>query len=172
VVFLRRDFLYSQRRSSVFPCVADGESFDASLLQESDLRSDETLHSLNPALSPSFFFKKLPPHGIGYVHVLLSFKFPRAIFWCEILATTAQNLPLPSRHLNTCTDILFMCPQDRLKRPEKRWKLSPIDLYARSRWSDYSYAKDVMFSHTDTSTVTFPQSPISELQLSTGLLLG
>jgi polyphosphate kinase 2 len=42
--------------------------------------------------------------------------------------------------------------EDRLKRPEKRWKLSPIDLYARSRWSDYSYAKDVMFSHTDTST--------------------
>lgn len=53
--------------------------------------------------------------------------------------------------------MLTLCsdgPQERLKRPEKRWKLSPMDLYARSRWSDYSYAKDVMFSHTDTKTVS------------------
>lgn len=39
--------------------------------------------------------------------------------------------------------------KERLSKPEKRWKLSPMDLYARARWSDYSYAKDVMFSCCD-----------------------
>jgi polyphosphate kinase 2 len=40
--------------------------------------------------------------------------------------------------------------QARLADPAKHWKLSPMDLEARSRWVDYSRAKDVMFSHTDT----------------------
>ncbi len=39
--------------------------------------------------------------------------------------------------------------QDRLKNPAKRWKLSPMDLESRSRWVEYSRAKDVMFAHTD-----------------------
>jgi polyphosphate kinase 2 len=38
----------------------------------------------------------------------------------------------------------------RLENPSKRWKLSGMDLYARSRWVDYSRAKDEMFSYTDT----------------------
>jgi polyphosphate kinase len=38
--------------------------------------------------------------------------------------------------------------QDRLKDPTKRWKLSPMDLESRSRWVDYSKAKDDMFAHT------------------------
>jgi polyphosphate kinase len=40
--------------------------------------------------------------------------------------------------------------QARLGDPAKHWKLSPMDLEARSRWVDYSRAKDVMFAHTDT----------------------
>ena len=40
--------------------------------------------------------------------------------------------------------------QARLSDPAKHWKLSPMDLEARSRWVDYSRAKDVMFAHTDT----------------------
>jgi polyphosphate kinase 2 len=40
--------------------------------------------------------------------------------------------------------------QARLADPAKHWKLSPMDLEARSRWVDYSRAKDVMFTHTDT----------------------
>ena len=39
--------------------------------------------------------------------------------------------------------------QDRLKNPAKRWKLSPMDLESRSRWVQYSRAKDEMFAHTD-----------------------
>ncbi len=39
---------------------------------------------------------------------------------------------------------------DRLEHPEKRWKLSDMDLESRARWVDYSEAKDTMFSHTDT----------------------
>ena len=39
--------------------------------------------------------------------------------------------------------------QDRLKDPAKRWKLSPMDLEARSKWVEYSKAKDTMFNYTD-----------------------
>ncbi|MBN2792920.1 MAG: polyphosphate kinase 2 [Desulfuromonadales bacterium] len=39
--------------------------------------------------------------------------------------------------------------QKRLKEPTKRWKLSQIDLESRSRWVEYSMAKDQMFAHTD-----------------------
>jgi polyphosphate kinase 2 len=39
--------------------------------------------------------------------------------------------------------------QARIKDPTKRWKLSPMDLQSRSRWVEYSKAKDDMFSYTD-----------------------
>jgi polyphosphate kinase 2 len=41
--------------------------------------------------------------------------------------------------------------QARLADPTKHWKLSPMDLEARSRWVDYSRAKDAMFADTDTA---------------------
>ncbi|HET6639727.1 MAG TPA: polyphosphate kinase 2 [Gemmatimonadota bacterium] len=44
--------------------------------------------------------------------------------------------------------------QARMEDPLKRWKLSPMDLEARSRWLEYSRAKDEMFNHTD-----IPQAP-------------
>ncbi|MFO7697800.1 MAG: polyphosphate kinase 2 [Anaerolineae bacterium] len=40
--------------------------------------------------------------------------------------------------------------QSRIDDPTRRWKLSPMDLYARSRWVEYSRAKDEMFKYTDT----------------------
>ncbi len=40
--------------------------------------------------------------------------------------------------------------QERSRQPEKRWKLSPMDLESRARWVDYSRAKDAMFQFTDT----------------------
>lgn len=40
--------------------------------------------------------------------------------------------------------------QARLADPTKRWKLSPMDLESRSRWVEYSKAKDDMFAYTDT----------------------
>ncbi len=39
--------------------------------------------------------------------------------------------------------------QDRIADRTKHWKLSPMDLEARSRWVEYSKAKDEMFAHTD-----------------------
>jgi len=39
--------------------------------------------------------------------------------------------------------------QARIDDPIRRWKLSETDLYSRSRWVDYSRAKDEMFVHTD-----------------------
>jgi polyphosphate kinase len=44
--------------------------------------------------------------------------------------------------------------RDRLEDPAKRWKLSPMDMTARSKWVDYSRAKDAMFEFSDV-----PDSP-------------
>ena len=40
--------------------------------------------------------------------------------------------------------------QQRIYDPRRRWKLSPMDLEARSRWVDCSRARDVMLMHTST----------------------
>ena len=39
--------------------------------------------------------------------------------------------------------------QKRMKDPTRSWKLSPMDVESRSRWIEYSKAKDTMFAHTD-----------------------
>jgi polyphosphate kinase len=40
--------------------------------------------------------------------------------------------------------------QARIDDPLRQWKLSPIDLPSRSRWYDYSHARDMMLEATDT----------------------
>jgi polyphosphate kinase 2 len=40
--------------------------------------------------------------------------------------------------------------QQRIDDPRRRWKLSPMDLEARTRWVDYSRARDAMLVHTST----------------------
>ncbi len=40
----------------------------------------------------------------------------------------------------------------RIEDPSKRWKLSPMDLESHRRWYDYSRARDVMLTATDTPT--------------------
>ena len=40
--------------------------------------------------------------------------------------------------------------QQRMDDITRRWKLSPMDLESRSRWVEYSRAKDDMFRFTDT----------------------
>jgi len=44
--------------------------------------------------------------------------------------------------------------QARVTDPMRRWKLSSTDLSSRTRWIDYSRAKDDMFVHTD-----IPEAP-------------
>ncbi len=39
--------------------------------------------------------------------------------------------------------------QSRIYHPTKHWKLSPMDLQSRSKWLEYSKAKDDMFAYTD-----------------------
>ncbi len=39
--------------------------------------------------------------------------------------------------------------QKRNTDPARRWKLSPMDVQSRSKWVEYSKAKDEMFRHTD-----------------------
>jgi polyphosphate kinase 2 len=38
----------------------------------------------------------------------------------------------------------------RITDPVRLWKLSPTDLYSRSRWFEYSQARDIMLQATDT----------------------
>ena len=40
--------------------------------------------------------------------------------------------------------------RNRIEDPLKRWKISKMDLESRSRWVEYSRAKDDMFAYTDT----------------------
>ena len=40
--------------------------------------------------------------------------------------------------------------QQRIQDPRRRWKLSPMDLKARSKWVDYSKARDAMLARTHT----------------------
>jgi polyphosphate kinase 2 len=40
--------------------------------------------------------------------------------------------------------------QQRIDDPTRRWKISPMDLTARTKWVEYSKAKDEMFAYTDT----------------------
>jgi polyphosphate kinase 2 len=40
----------------------------------------------------------------------------------------------------------------RIKDPLRQWKLSPMDLPSRSRWYEYSRARDLMLTATDTDT--------------------
>lgn len=40
--------------------------------------------------------------------------------------------------------------RERIKDPLKRWKFSKTDLASRSKWVEYSKAKDEMFTYTDT----------------------
>ncbi len=38
---------------------------------------------------------------------------------------------------------------NRINDPMRRWKLSPIDIEGRTRWVEFSKAKDTLFAHTD-----------------------
>jgi len=42
--------------------------------------------------------------------------------------------------------------QARIDDPLRQWKLSPMDLPSRTRWYDYSRARDMMLEATDTET--------------------
>jgi polyphosphate kinase len=46
----------------------------------------------------------------------------------------------------------------RIEDRRRRWKLSELDLYSRSKWVDYSKAKDLMIEHTST-----PEAPWYEV---------
>ena len=39
--------------------------------------------------------------------------------------------------------------RSRIDDPRKRWKIGPVDVASRARWTDYSRAKDAMFTYTD-----------------------
>ena len=54
----------------------------------------------------------------------------------------------------------------RLQHSWKRWKLSPMDLYARSKWTDYARARDAMLARTDHKHATWVVVPSDDKQAS------
>ncbi|MCK9422892.1 MAG: polyphosphate kinase 2 [Bacteroidales bacterium] len=40
--------------------------------------------------------------------------------------------------------------KQRIEDPTRRWKISPMDVESRTKWIEYSKAKDEMFAYTDT----------------------
>lgn len=65
--------------------------------------------------------------------------------------------------------------RERAKDPLKQWKISPIDLAARSKYHEYGDARDVMFEHTNTDfapwhVVDFNDQPRGRLNLIRHLL--
>jgi polyphosphate kinase 2 len=65
--------------------------------------------------------------------------------------------------------------ENRLRNPMKRWKLSPIDLKAREHYKDYTEARELMLSATDTdfapwTLVDFNDQPVGRLTLLRDLL--
>ena len=64
---------------------------------------------------------------------------------------------------------------NRLHNPMKRWKLSPIDIEARQHYADYTEARELMLSATDTdfapwTLVDFNDQPLGRLTLLRDLL--
>jgi polyphosphate kinase 2 len=66
------------------------------------------------------------------------------------LALVRSGLTLIKYWLNISDETQEARFQQRLHDSRRRWKLSPMDLEARSRWVDYSKARDAMLAHTST----------------------
>jgi len=50
----------------------------------------------------------------------------------------------------------------RIDDPVRQWKLSPMDLPSRTRWYDYSRARDMMLEATDTDAVPWHIVPADD----------
>ncbi len=67
------------------------------------------------------------------------------------LALTRSGVILIKYWLDIADEIQEERFEQRIHDPRKRWKLSPMDLEARSRWVDYSRARDAMLAQTSTA---------------------
>jgi hypothetical protein len=52
----------------------------------------------------------------------------------------------------------------RIKDPLRQWKLSPMDLASRSKWFEYSRARDIMFKATNTDFAPWTIVPSDDKQ--------
>ena len=67
------------------------------------------------------------------------------------LALTRSGLTLIKYWLHISDETQEKRFEQRIHDPRRRWKLSPWDLEARSRWVDYSKARDAMLQHTSSA---------------------
>ena len=61
-----------------------------------------------------------------------------------------QTQLVPGVEAATLMERVYAHVRRRMSRSWKRWKLSPMDLYSRTKWEDYSKAKDTMMGATAT----------------------
>jgi polyphosphate kinase 2 len=60
----------------------------------------------------------------------------------------------------------------RVTDPLRQWKLSPTDLYSRSRWFEYSRARDMMLEATDTKWAPWYIVPSDDKRRGPGTQIG
>jgi polyphosphate kinase 2 len=63
---------------------------------------------------------------------------------------TDDGIQLIKYWLEVSTDEQKRRFEARMTDPLRQWKLSPVDLPSRSRWYEYSHARDLMLEATDT----------------------
>jgi polyphosphate kinase len=88
-------------------------------------------------------------HVMGYC---TEDQYEEFLSFCPYFEQTIQNdgIMLVKYWLSVSDEEQERRFEKRLTDPKKRWKFSPTDLQARSRWVDYAEAKDRMFIRTDT----------------------
>jgi polyphosphate kinase 2 len=119
--------LYMQRYLSCFPAAGEVVIFDRSWYNRAGVEyvmgfCSKKQHRRFLKLCPAFEKAGIVAEGI----ILIK-------FWLEVSSKEQERRFLA-----------------RIEDPIRQWKLSPMDLPSRSRWYDYSRARDMMLEATDT----------------------
>ena len=118
--------MYSQRYVKEMPAAGEVVIFDRSWYNRAGV---ETVMGFCTEEEAQRFLKIVPAFENEMIHdgiILLK-------YWLEVSSDEQEKR--------------FMA---RIKRPDKQWKLSDMDLEARRRWYAYSRARDKMLDATDT----------------------
>ena len=108
-----------------------------------------------PAAGEIVLFDRSWYNRAGVEHVLgycTQEQYEEFLRFCPLFEETLMNdgIMLVKYWLSVSDEEQERRFQKRLSDPRKRWKFSPTDVQARSRWVDYAEAKDRMFAYTDT----------------------
>ncbi len=107
-----------------------------------------------PAAGEIVLFDRSWYNRAGVEHVMgfcTQDQYEEFLRFCPLFEQALQNdgIMLVKYWLSVSDDEQERRFKKRLSDPLKRWKFSPTDLQARSRWVDYAEAKDRMFEYSD-----------------------